>query len=133
MKKETLFPMLVLALVAMVVLGEPALASTGTAGAGGLPWEEGITKLKDSLTGPLATGLGVIGIFTCGAILLWGGDLNGLFQKLVVMILVLSLVICANKILTYFYKAEGATIADMAEAGSEAVMLFLTSHAGGVL
>lgn len=98
----------VMAVVVTVLLGEPAFATTSD---GGLPWEDGITKLKNSLTGPLATGLGVIGIFTCGAILLWGGDLNGLFQKMVVMILVLSLVICANKILTYFYSASGATIA----------------------
>lgn len=100
--------LLAMAVVVAVALAEPALASSSSGSE--LPWEEGIVKLKDSLTGPLATGLGVIGIFTCGAILLWGGDLNGLFQKMVVMILVLSLVICANKILTYFYTASGATV-----------------------
>lgn len=102
----------VLALVVTVIMADPAFASSSSSE---LPWEEGITKLKDSLTGPMATGLGVIGIFTCGAILLWGGDLNGLFQKMVVLILVLSLVICANKILTYFYTASGATVGNVTQ------------------
>ncbi len=116
-----------LVLVVAVATSEPAFASSS--GAGGLPWEDGITKLKNSLTGPLATGLGVIGIFACGAILLWGGDLNGLFQKLVVMILVLSLVICANKILTFFYTAEGATIAGAAGECTDAPAGVLTARA----
>jgi type IV secretion system protein VirB2 len=45
-------------------------------GAGLLPWEQPLDRIADSMTGPVAYGLGVAGIFASGGSLLFHGDMG---------------------------------------------------------
>ncbi|OQW86254.1 MAG: conjugal transfer protein TrbC, partial [Rhodoferax ferrireducens] len=54
-----------------------AFASTGTGGS--LPYESWLSSLQDSVTGPVAFALSIIGIVVAGGVLIFGGDLNGFF------------------------------------------------------
>ena len=89
------------------LLPEQAFA-TGTSG--GLPYESWLTNLQNSVTGPVAFALSIIGIVVAGGVLIFGGDLNGFFRTLIFLVLVMALLIAANNIMTSFFGA-GAEVA----------------------
>jgi type IV secretory pathway VirB2 component (pilin) len=95
-------------LLGLLLLSHPAMAST--AGGGGLPYEDWLSKLRDSVTGPVAFSLSIIGIVIAGGVLIFGGDLNGFFRTLVFLVLVMALVIGSQNIMSNFF-GEGAVIA----------------------
>jgi type IV secretory pathway VirB2 component (pilin) len=64
-----------------------ALASEGTGGS--LPYESWLTNLRNSVTGPVAFALSIIGIVIAGGVLIFGGDLNAFFRTLVFIVLVM--------------------------------------------
>lgn len=91
-------------LVASVLLlfaSSDALASTG--GGSGLPYEPWLDTLRRSVTGPVAFAVSIIGIVVAGAVLIFGGDLNGFFRSIVFLVLVMSLIIGANNLMTAFF------------------------------
>jgi Type IV secretory pathway, VirB2 components (pilins) len=59
--------------------------------------------LRNSLTGPVAFAVSIIGIIVAGAVLIFGGDMNGFFRTLVFIVLVMSLIIGANNMMTIFF------------------------------
>jgi type IV secretion system protein VirB2 len=91
----------------VILLPEQAFA-TGTSG--GLPYESWLTNLQNSVTGPVAFALSIIGIVVAGGVLIFGGDLNGFFRTLIFLVLVMALLIAANNIMTSFFGA-GAEVA----------------------
>lgn len=101
------FMMCVLVLAVSIVSAEPVYASSG----GGLPYESALTKIKDSVTGPVAFTLGIVGIVGAGAMLIFGGDTNGFLRTLCLIVLVLSFLVAANNVLTTLYSVDGATMA----------------------
>jgi len=105
MKLKNLALLIVMPLV--FLLPEQAFA-TGTAG--GLPYESWLTNLQNSVTGPVAFALSIIGIVVAGGVLIFGGDLNGFFRTLIFLVLVMALLIAANNIMTSFFGA-GAEVA----------------------
>ena len=105
MKLKNLARLSVMSLV--FLLPEQAFA-TGTAG--GLPYESWLTNLQNSVTGPVAFALSIIGIVVAGGVLIFGGDLNGFFRTLIFLVLVMALLIAANNIMTSFFGA-GAEVA----------------------
>ena len=98
-----------MALLALVVLApEHAFASEGTGGS--LPYESWLTNLRNSVTGPVAFTLSVIGIVIAGSVLIFGGDLNGFFRTLVFIVLVMALLVGAQNMMSTFF-GRGAQIA----------------------
>lgn len=97
-----------LALFAFVVLllSDPANAGS----AAGLPWEGPLDKLKNSITGPVALAVSLIGIVVAGGMLIFGGELGEFARRIIMVVLVLSLLVAANNLLTTFYGAAGAVI-----------------------
>lgn len=85
-----------------------AFASEGTGGA--LPYETWLTNLRNSVTGPVAFALSIIGIVVAGGVLIFGGDLNGFFRTLIFIVLVMALLIGAQNIMGSFF-GRGAEIA----------------------
>ena len=79
-------PLLLLAFI--LIAAHPALASTGTGGS--LPYESWLTSLQNSVTGPVAFALSIIGIVVAGGVLIFGGDLNGFFRTLIFIVLVMA-------------------------------------------
>jgi type IV secretory pathway VirB2 component (pilin) len=73
----------------------PAFASN-TSG-GGLPSDSWITKVSDSVTGPWAFGISVVGMVGAGAALIFGGsDINGFLRTLIFLVFVLSFIVAAK-------------------------------------
>ncbi|MDD2739661.1 MAG: TrbC/VirB2 family protein [Methylomonas lenta] len=98
---------LMMVLVLAIFAPEQAYA-TGTAG--GLPYESWLTNLQNSVTGPVAFGISIIGIVIAGGVLIFGGDLNGFFRTLIFIVLVMALLVGANNVMTSFFGA-GAEVA----------------------
>lgn len=101
--------MLAVAIFVSMLVGAPdAMAATG--GGGGLPYEDWLTNLRTSVTGPVAFAISLIGIVVAGGVLIFGGDLNGFFRTLVFLTLVMALIVGANNVMSGFFGA-GAEVA----------------------
>ena len=116
-----------MALLALVVLApEHAFASEGTGGS--LPYESWLTNLRNSVTGPVAFTLSVIGIVIAGSVLIFGGDLNGFFRTLVFIVLVMALLVGAQNMMSTFF-GRGAEIAAASDgAQARLAALEVTNH-----
>jgi type IV secretory pathway VirB2 component (pilin) len=90
-----------------------AFASEGTGGS--LPYESWLTSLRNSVTGPVAFSLSIIGIVIAGGILIFGGDLNGFFRTLIFLTLVMALLVGSQNMMSTFF-GHGAEIASLGES-----------------
>lgn len=101
--------LIALALIcACLLLPNVAHAAEGTGG--GLPYEGWLTSLRNSITGPFAFTVAVVGIVVAGAVLIFGGELNGFIRTLVFIILVMSLIVGVNNLMSGLF-GRGAEIA----------------------
>lgn len=108
---------LILLLTFMLLAPQPAFASEGTGGS--LPYESWLVNLRNSVTGPVAFALSVIGIVIAGGVLIFGGDLNGFFRTLIFLTLVMALLVGAQNVMSTFFGrgAELAALSGLDEAG----------------
>ncbi|WP_212630907.1 TrbC/VirB2 family protein [Pseudomonas sp. KB-10] len=88
-------------LLALLVTPEHAFAASS--GQGTLPYEGWLTSLRESVTGPVAFALSIIGIVVAGGVLIFGGDLNGFFRTLIFLVLVMALIVGANNVMKNFF------------------------------
>jgi type IV secretion system protein TrbC len=89
------------ALVLCVLLTVPAHASDASgAGAGGLPWEGPLDKLRRSFSGPVAFTISLLGLIATGATLIWGGEISEFVRRIIYVILVICIIVFANGLLT---------------------------------
>jgi len=97
-------PMFWLCVVAVVLLFgaiNPAHAADATDGGGpGLPWEGPLAKLKQSISGPVAFVIALLGIVACGATLIWGGEVSEFTRRIIYVVLVVCIIVFANTMLT---------------------------------
>ncbi len=92
---------LLLVLAAVVIFGDAAHAADATSGGGaGLPWEGPLAKLRQSVSGPVAFGIALMGIVATGATLIWGGEVSEFTRKMVFIVLVVCIIVFANTMLT---------------------------------
>ena len=80
-------------------------AYAGTTAGGSLPYESWLTSLRNSVTGPVAFTLALVGIVVAGGVLIFGGDLNGFFRTLIFIVLVMALLVGAQNMMTTFFGA----------------------------
>jgi type IV secretory pathway VirB2 component (pilin) len=107
--RNAVFYLGLLALLSVFLLApHMALASEGTGGS--LPYESWLTNLRNSVTGPVAFTLSLIGIVVAGGILIFGGELNGFFRTLIFIVLVMALLVGAQNMMGTFF-GRGAEIA----------------------
>lgn len=112
-KRSLWFYMALGGLLALVLLiPETSFAAEGEGGA--LPYEGWLEALRNSVTGPVAFALALVGIVIAGGVLIFGGDLNGFFRTLIFLVLVMALLVGAQNILTTFF-GRGAEIASLGE------------------
>lgn len=102
------FVLLTLAFI-LLVAPEVVLASVGAGGA--LPYEPWLVNLRNSVTGPVAFTLSIVGIVVAGGILIFGGELNAFFRSLIFIVLVMALLIGAQNIMSNLF--QGAVIASI--------------------
>ena len=100
-KNQTWLMYAFLAIALLVIFVDHANAA-GTANSK-LPYESWLTQLRTSVSGPVAFGVAMIGIVVSGAVLIFGGELNGFFRTLVFIVLVMALLVGANSMLTSFF------------------------------
>ena len=109
LKNSTIVSLGLLLLLAFFLLTpQQAFASVGTGGS--LPYESWLTNLRNSVTGPVAFALSIIGIVVAGGVLIFGGDLNGFFRTLIFIVLVMALLVGAQNVMGTFF-GRGAVIA----------------------
>ena len=97
-KQKQLF-WLLFSIAAITLLFTPdAFASAGSGG--GLPYESWLTKVRQSVTGPVAFTLSIVGIVGAGALLIFGGEINGFIKTLVFIVLVAALLVGAQNLLS---------------------------------
>ena len=116
-------------LLALIILApHHAMAAEGTGGS--LPYETWLTNLRNSVTGPVAFALSIIGIVIAGGTLIFGGDLNGFFRSLIFLTLVMALLVSAQNLMsTYFGRgAEIAALGDAAASRLHAMVLGTTNR-----
>jgi len=104
--------------VFLLLVPELALASVG--GGGGLPYETWLVSLRNSVTGPVAFTLSIIGIVVAGGILIFGGELNAFFRTLIFIVLVMALLIGAQNIMTNLF--AGAVITPSTQASPDVLI-----------
>ncbi len=89
-----------------------AMASAGAGGS--LPYEGWLTTLQNSVTGPVAFAVSIIGIVVAGGVLIFGGDLNAFFRTLIFVVLVMALIVGAQNMMSNLF-GRGAVIEDVGE------------------
>jgi type IV secretory pathway VirB2 component (pilin) len=100
-------------LLAILVAPDHAFAAEGTGG--NLPYEPWLVSLRNSVTGPVAFSLSIVGIVVGGGVLIFGGDLNGFFRTLFFIVLVMALLVGAQNMMATLF-GQGAEIASLGDA-----------------
>jgi type IV secretion system protein VirB2 len=90
--------------------------AAGTAG-GGLPYESALTRLRASITGPVAFTLSLIGIVGAAGALIFGGELTGFLRMMVFLVLLIAILVGAQNVLTTLF-AAGAEISWIGEGNT---------------
>jgi type IV secretion system protein VirB2 len=93
---------------ALLLWSQHAHASAGTGGS--LPYEQWLADLRNSVTGPVAFALSLVGIVVSGGVLIFGGDLNAFFRTMIFVVLVMALLVGAQNVMSTFF-GRGAEIA----------------------
>jgi type IV secretion system protein VirB2 len=111
MRKAQPHLMAVAATAALIVLMmvHSDQASAGSTGSSNLPWETPLQKVRDSITGPVAYAISLLGIVVTGAILVFGGEINEFVRRIIMLVLVVSLMVFATDLLSTLFNA-GAVI-----------------------
>jgi type IV secretory pathway VirB2 component (pilin) len=105
------------AAVAVIVMIDPALASSG----GGLPWETPLNKVKDSLSGPVALAVGVIAFFAGGAMLVFGGEMTDFARRAALVVLACGFLLGGSNLLQTLYGSTSSSIGEPTPAVSALV------------
>ena len=98
-----------------VALATPALASSG----GGLPWEQPLQQIQESITGPVAGFIALAAVAIAGGMLIFGGELNDFARRLMYVVLVAGILLGATQIVGLF-GASGASIGTPADEAPQA-------------
>jgi type IV secretion system protein TrbC len=116
-KTVSLLLVATLAILAVIVMSDPAFASSG----GGLPWETPLNKVKDSLSGPVALAVGVIAFFAGGAMLVFGGEMTDFARRAALVVLACGFLLGGSNLLTTLYGTTSSSIGAPAAPVSERV------------
>ncbi len=84
-----------------------ALASSSSSG---LPWETPLQTLQQSLSGPVAMAVSIIGIVVCGGMLIWGGEINEFARRGAMLVLVIALLVGSNSVLSTLFSSASAVV-----------------------
>ena len=91
----------------LLLLPDHALAASTSSG--GLPWETPLQTVSQSLTGPVAYAVSLIGVVITGAMLIFGGEINEFARRIIMLVLVIALLVSATNILSTLF-STGAVV-----------------------
>lgn len=118
---------LVLLFGVLALFANDAAAAVGAGG--NLPYEGWLGNLRNSVTGPVAFTLSIIGIIVAGGVLIFGGDLNGFFRSIVFLVLVMAFLVGAQNVMANFFNRGAVIDAATAFTLSTAIVAFFTTIA----
>lgn len=108
----------VAALVVLFFVGiylHPAMAAATDAGTA-LPYESWLSDFQKSLTGPVAFAISLIGIVVSGiSLILGGGEIRGFARTMVYIVLVMTLLIGANSLMSNFFNGASLPLPEQSE------------------
>jgi len=90
----------------LLILVEPAWASQTA----GMPWETPLEKIRNSLTGPVAMVISILGVATAGVSLIYGSEFSDFTRRLIMLVLVIGLLVSASSILSLLFGVSGAVV-----------------------
>jgi type IV secretion system protein TrbC len=94
---------------ALVFAGTLVIAAHADAAGSGMPWEEPLQKVLDSVQGPVAKIVAVIIIITTGLTLAFGETAGG-FRRLIQIIFGLSIAFAASSFFLSFFSFGGGAL-----------------------
>src|SRR5258708_31230451 len=93
--------------LASVFLSVPAFAA---AGGQALPWEAPLTRLQQSLSGPVAGAIAVIALVAIGVTLVFGGEWNEFARRSVYAVCAIAFIISASALLGGLFAVGAAVV-----------------------
>ena len=84
-----------------------AYASTSTTG---LPWETPLQTVQQSLTGPVAAGISVVGIAGGGMALVFGGELSEFAKRACYAVIATGAIVGAGTLMSTLFSSSSAVI-----------------------
>jgi len=90
-----------------VVLSLPSFAAGGGQG---LPWEAPLTKLQQSLSGPVAGAIAVIALVAIGVVLVFGGEWNEFARRSVYAVCAIAFIVSAGTLLAGLFQVGAAVV-----------------------
>jgi len=98
---------LTIAGLALVSSAVSYASSTST----GLPWETPLQTVKQSLTGPVAAGISVVGIAAGGMALVFGGELSEFAKRACYAVIATGAIVGAGTLMSTLFSSSSAVIA----------------------
>jgi len=97
---------------ALLMLASAVLSLPVSAAAGGqaLPWEAPLTRLQQSLSGPVAGAIAIIALVAIGVTLVFGGEWNEFARRAVYAVCAIAFIISAAALLGGLFAVGGAVI-----------------------
>ena len=104
-----LSPMKRLRLLPIILLMPALLAAQARAAGSGMPWEEPLQQVLESVQGPVAKIIAVIIIITTGLTLAFG-ETGGGFRRLIQIVFGLSIAFAASSFFLAFFSFGGGAL-----------------------
>ena len=101
-------PLLLLSLLLLVSLFIPDMAYASSSG--NVPWEDPLSKVVKSITGPVAFGISVLAIVATGVTLIFGGEISGFIKTLIYITLVIAIIVGATNVLSSLFGVSSTLI-----------------------
>ncbi|WP_211831049.1 TrbC/VirB2 family protein [Kistimonas asteriae] len=93
--------------LAVFIISPDVFASSST----GMPWENPLKTIQQSFTGPVAFSISVIGLVVCALSLIFGGgEIGGVAKGIIGVVMVISIAVMANNIISLLFGISGAVI-----------------------
>ncbi len=103
-----IFALLFCAILCLALLSPDTVHAASTSSTQ-LPWESPLQQIRDSITGPVAYAISLLGIVVCGAVLIFGGEINEFVRRIIMLVLVISLLVFSTDLLTTLFN-KGAVL-----------------------
>jgi len=100
------------ALAGFLTLASAVLSLPASAAAGGqaLPWEAPLTRLQQSLSGPVAGAIAVIALVAIGVTLVFGGEWNEFARRSVYAVCAIAFIVSAAALLGGLFAVGAAVV-----------------------
>ncbi|GIU52412.1 conjugal transfer protein TrbC [Shewanella sairae] len=100
-------PFILMVMLFAVLLLFPDLAHASSTN---MPWEAPLTKLVNSVTGPVAFGISVLALVASIAGLVFGGEISGLIKTMLFLALGISVIVFATNMLRTLFGISSTLI-----------------------